>query len=98
MRRGFPRAATWPSRPDQDDRTRGVVTGDDVEVGPERPQRGVAQHAGRVSRGDYQDVAAAAQDAVQRGVPAARADPDVGHALPGARPAPAAAPAGQSCR
>ena len=97
--------AAWPAprsdmaiRADQDDRPGAAVTasgcfpgvdGDDVEVLVVGAQRSVGQHTGSVS-GNEQNVAAAAQHAVQRGELAVRSDRNVGHALAGPGPAPAA--------
>jgi len=74
------------------------VARDDLEVAAVGPQPGVAQYAGQITRGNYQDVPATAQDAMQRGGLAARADLNVGHALAGSRPGPAAVLAGQRLR
>ena len=85
--------AVWP---DQDDVPGEFVTGlwnrrDDLKVVQVGLDRGVAPRAGRVRGGSHQYVVTAAQYAVQRGGLVARADLDIGHALPGSRRAVAAA-------
>lgn len=72
-----------------------VTTSRSLLVGP---QPGVVQQTGQVTCGNYQDVPATAQDAVQRGQLAARTDLNIGHALAGSGPAPAAIGADQGSR
>ena len=91
---GHRRHAAWPStcrdvtvRPDQDERLSAFVSElrlrrDDLKVASVEPQRGVTQHAGRVSGRGHQHVPATTQYAVQRGGLPVHADLDVGHALP----------------
>jgi hypothetical protein len=82
--------------PDQHDRL--DVGRHDLEVHAVGAQHWVGQHAGSVRGGYEQDVAAAAQDAVQRGGLAVRPDRNVGHALAGPWPAPVATGAGEGAR